>query len=124
MEVEVQWIVPNDFLDLDEFSRYESRDPYDDYAWFSLTIGVKGEQAGNNFEVLVATPKAVARLKQSGSIPGLIVNRFEPQVVLDAIRNHVASLKGHAWFQFVDQLRKTMHWEYEGMCNPPRKGKR
>ncbi|TWU14591.1 hypothetical protein CA54_34600 [Symmachiella macrocystis] len=118
VEVEVQQIDLNGFLDWEEFSLYKSPDPYDDFAWFTLTIGVKGEKekGGNNFQVLVATPKAISRIKsQHGEVPGIIVNHFDPDTVNDEIRRVVSSLQGHSWEQFVDQLCQIMHWEYEGM---------
>ena len=68
-----------------------------------------------NFQVCVATPRAVSRVRLTGHMPGILVNRFDADTVGRAIRDRVSSIQAHAWFQVVDQLREFMHWEYEGM---------
>ena len=115
IQPKVQHICPNDFDGWSAFERYDSADPYDDFSWFTLTIGLAGEEAGNNFQVCVATPRAVSRVRLTGHMPGILVNRFDADTVGRAIRDRVSSIQAHAWFQVVDQLREFMHWEYEGM---------
>ena len=115
IQPKVQHICPNDFDGWSAFERYDSADPYDDFSWFTLTIGLAGEEAGNNFQVCVVTPRAVSRVRLTGHMPGILVNRFDADTVGRAIRDRVSSIQAHAWFQVVDQLREFMHWEYEGM---------
>ena len=116
MRAELQGIDPNDFLGWDEFTQYEAADPYDDFAWFTLTIGVDGQDGGSNFQIVVATPKAVSRVRaRQRSFSGIVIDRFDPEAVECAIREHVSSVSGQSWHQIIDQLRETMLWEYEGM---------
>jgi hypothetical protein len=115
VQTEVQHICPNDFDDWSAFERYDSPDPYDDFSWFTLTIGLVGEGAGDNFQVCVATPRAVSRVRESGQLPGVLVDRFDAETVSRALRERVASIVAHEWVQVVDQLREFMVWEYEGM---------
>jgi hypothetical protein len=115
VQAEVQSICPNDFDGWQGFLEYKSPDPYDDFSWFTLTIGLVGEEASNNFQVCVATPRAIPRVKDSGYIPGILVDHFDAKSIEKAIHERVASLQAHAWFQIVDHLREFMHWEYEGM---------
>lgn len=117
IRAEVQTICPNDFDGWLEFEKYESPDPYDDFSWFTLMISLVGEKASNNFQVCVATPLAVPRVRDTGNMPGILVDRFDAPSVKKAIHERVSSLKGHAWFQMVDQLRQFTIWEYEGLSD-------
>ncbi len=98
-----------------EFERYQSPDPFNDYGWFTITVGEVGDPAGSNFQVCVATPRAVGRLKLAGYHPGILVDHYDPETVRQAIVDRVASLKGDHYQELIDQLRTFMHWEYEGM---------
>lgn len=116
MQIEVKESCPNDFLNWDEFAQKPPPDPYDAYGWFHLTVGEVGQEAGNDFQVCVATPTAFGRLKALGTIPGIVVDWFDAATVRQAIETKVASTKTNTWHQAVDQLRTYMLWEYEGMA--------
>lgn len=116
MQAEIKEMCPNDHLGWSEFAQYDSLDPYDDFGWFHVTVGVTGEEGGHDFQVCVATPRSVGRVKPSGSNPGILVDRFDAESVSRAIRNKVASITGTTWEQIIDQLRTFMLWEYEGMA--------
>lgn len=120
IQAAVQSICPNDFDGWAEFELYDSPDPYDDFSWFTLTIGLAGglmgEEAGNNFQVCVSTPRAVSRAKKIGNhVPGILVDQFDAKSVEFAIRKRVSTIEAHSWMQIVEQLRQFMIWEYEGM---------
>jgi Immunity protein 8 len=115
LQPEIRCLQSNNHIDWEDFFQYNSPDPYDDYGWFHLTIGVLGETGGNNFQVCVATPRAVARIKQEGFIPVILVDQFDAATVEQAIRERVTSIRAYSWDQLVDQLRAFMRWEYEGM---------
>ena len=116
MEAEIQHLESNDFTNWSDFERYESADPCDDYGWFHVTVGPLGMEGGNDFQVCVATPRAVGRVKQAGFAPGILVDHFDAESVHNAIHARVTSINGHTWNDIVDQLRRFMHWEYEGMA--------
>lgn len=116
MQAEIHHLESNDYVDWNDFVHYESPDPYDDFGWFHLTIGSSDVAGGNDFQVCVATPRAVGRIKRGGNVPGILVDRFDAATVEKGIRDRVASICGHNWEQIVDQLREFMHWEYEGMA--------
>ena len=116
IQAEVQHICPNDFDGWSAFEKYESPDLYDDFSWFTLTIGTTDIEGTNNFQVCISTARAVSRAKLDGSIAGIIVDRFDAETVGDAIHERVNSIKAHTWSQIVDELRKFMLWEYEGMA--------
>ena len=115
MQAAIRYLESNDHLTWDAFARQESADPYDDYGWFHVTVGASGVDGSNDFQVCVATPRAVGRARRSGSNPGILVDKFDASSVRQAIFNRVVSVEGHDWDQIVAQLRTFMLWEYEGM---------
>jgi hypothetical protein len=74
MHAEIHHLESNDYFEWSDFARYESPDPYDDYGWFHVTVGAAGIEGGNDFQVCVATPRAVGRVKRSGSVPGILID--------------------------------------------------
>lgn len=116
MKAVIHHLESNNHADWDDFVQYRSPDPYDDYGWFHLTIGATGVTGGNDFQVCVATQRAVGRIKRKGFVPGILVDEFDPAIVEKAIRDRVDSVCVHSWEQIVDHLREFMHWEYEGMA--------
>lgn len=118
LQAEIHHLESNDHLKWSDFADYESPDPFDHAGWFSVTVGASGIEGGNDFQVCVATPRAVGRIKRSGAIPGILVDQFDAQSVRNAIYARVTSVRGGTWQQIVDQLRTFMLWEYEGMAHP------
>ena len=118
IRAEIHSLESNDHLNWSDFAAYESPDPYDDFGWFHITIGAVGVEGGNDFQICVATHRAVGRAKRSGSIQGLLVNRFNAQSVHNAIHDRINSIEAYAWNQFVDECRTFMKWEYEGKGGP------
>ena len=116
MQAEIHSLESMDHTNWDDFVCYRSADPYDDYGWFHLTIGSSGVTGGNDFQVCVATPRSVGRLKHDGFVPGILVDRFDAATVEKAIRDRIDLVAGHSWEQIVDQLQEFMRWEYEGMA--------
>jgi hypothetical protein len=116
MRAELRAIDPNDYPGWDAFVAADRPTPWDDFGWFTLSIAPEGNPGSDYFQVLIATPAAVSRARgTSGAFRGLIVNTFEPSVIAQTIRDQIAGLQAHTWQDLVDQLRRTMPWEYEGM---------
>jgi hypothetical protein len=91
-------------------------EPWFGFGWFTLSIGPEGDPGTDLFQVLVSTPAAASRARgDAKQFHGIIVESFEPTVIAQALREHVASVNGLSWQELVDQLRRKMHWESEGM---------
>jgi hypothetical protein len=107
-------ISPNDYDSWEAFCAAEHPEPWDEYAWFVLDIGLEDQPGTDLFQVLVATPKAVSRAKGKGRHRRvLVVESFEPAALDAALRSHVASVVAHTWDEIVERLRRNMYWEYE-----------
>jgi len=116
IRAEIHSLESNDHTDWSDFVAHESPDPYDVFGWFHVTIGANDIDGGNDFQVCVSTPRAVNRAKVSGSVPGILVDRFDAQSIQTAVHDRVTAIKAHTWDQFVDELRTFMRWEYDGMA--------
>src|SRR5262249_44851267 len=60
---ELRHISPNDYDGWEAFAAAEHPEPWDEFAWFVLDIGLEGQEGTDLFQVLVATPAAVSRAK-------------------------------------------------------------
>jgi hypothetical protein len=111
---ELRYISPNDYHNWEAFCTAEHAEPWDEFAWFHLDIGLEGEEGTTSFQVLVATPAAVSRAKGNDKHRRLlVVESFEPRVLETALRTHVSSLTAHTWDEIVKRLQCNMYWEYE-----------
>jgi len=116
MRAELRAIEPNDYPGWDVFAAANRPTPRDDFGWFTLYIAPEGDPGADNFQVLIATPAAISRAKgESRTFRGLVVEMFEPAVIAQTLRDQISSLQALTWEDLVDQLRRTMLWEYEGM---------
>jgi hypothetical protein len=117
MRAELRDIDPNDYAGWEAFAAADRpEEPWDAFGWFTLSLAPEGDRGTNYFQVLVTTPAAVSRAAgPGGRFRGIIVETFEPEVIAQTLRDHVASVQGLTWQELIDQLRQTMHWEYEGM---------
>jgi len=89
-------------------------EPWDDFAYFDLDIGLEGHEGTNSFSVLVATPAAVTRAKGDNKhYRILVVDWFEPEAIAAALNEHVSSIVAHTWDEILRQLQRTMYYEYE-----------
>jgi hypothetical protein len=114
LKPELCHIKPNHYPSWDDFAAAEHPEPWNEFAWFELTIGVEGQVGADLFQALVAThtalPRARAKYKKHRF---LVVESFEPQMLETALRKHVESCADYTWDDIVERLRCEMYWEYE-----------
>lgn len=99
-----------------DFVDHPSPDPFGDGGWFHVTVGATGLEGGNDFQVCVATPRAIRRFRHAGASPGIVIERFDAASVRQAIHARIESIEGATWDDIVQELRTFMCWEYEGMA--------
>ena len=82
--------------------------------WFTLRIGPAGEKTADDFQVALATHRAVdQRVDKHRPFKGLILDPFVKAKVEPLIRSWVDQIQGDSWEAIVQQLRQVMIWEYE-----------
>ena len=118
MRAELRDILPNNNrMDWQEFAAVTRSHPRDGHGWFILDIGAVGERGTEMFQAHVSTPAAASRARSDGDrqFHGFVVDSFEPEVIVQSLTEFVNSVNGPDWKSIVEQLRRRMHWEYEGM---------
>jgi Immunity protein 8 len=119
MRAEVRWIEAND---LPGWPDWSASGPADEVQWFTVGVGPVGGPGADLFQVAVATPLGLRERRTKGKFAGLVVDRFEPRLVEQAIREFVAGSDALTWDGVVDLLRARMRWEYEGYRAEPHYG--
>lgn len=115
IEARVICLESNDHDEWTDFERITISDPHDNFGWFHVTIGATDVDGGNDFQVCIATKLAIGRARRSGSVPGIIVDRFDAETIRKVVTDTVQGVRGDSWDGIIAQLRKFMVWEYEGM---------
>jgi hypothetical protein len=114
LSAELRHISPNDYDDWEAFAAAEHPEPWNEFGWFVLDIGLAGQAGTTLFQVLAATPAAVSRAKGNDKQRRvLLVDSFEPDVLAAALKDYVSSIAAHTWNDIVEQLRRSMYCEYE-----------
>ncbi len=98
--------------DIPEWPRWSASGPAEEHQWFTVSIGCPGTQGADLFQVAVATPAGLRERRKKGRFTGLVVDRFESQLVETAIQAFVASCETSNWEGVVERLRQRMRWEY------------
>src|SRR5438067_13882698 len=98
MRAELRHISPNDYASWEAFAAAEHSEPWDEFGWFVLDIGLPGQVGTTSFQVLVTTRAAVAHAQGNDrNRRFLVVESFEPAALEAALREHVASDAAHTW---------------------------
>jgi hypothetical protein len=111
MHAEVRQIRANDVPD---WPRWSPSGSEAEFQWFTLAIGPEGDARSDSFQVAVATWRGLRERRHKDKFVGLVVDRFEPEVVEQAIREFVAARQSPTWEGIVDLLRSKLLWEYDG----------
>ncbi|MEK6234384.1 MAG: immunity 8 family protein, partial [Planctomycetales bacterium] len=84
-------------------------------------VGLAGEQGTTSFQVLVTTSAAASRARAGlNHVRFLVVDSFEPDAVENTLRNRVESIKEHTWDKILEDLRRSMYYEYDKEWRPAR----
>jgi hypothetical protein len=110
MRPEVRGIEANDIR---EWPGWSPSGPAKEDQWFTVSIGSPGSPEADLFQVVVATPAGLRERCPKNRFLGLVVDRFEPRLVEEAIRAFVATAEGPDWEGVVERLSASMRWEYE-----------
>ena len=103
-----------DCIDHGPIEEWVPDDPSDVEFWCNLTIGIKGEAGADNFQVHIATDKAVSGINTKRYL--VVVPYYESWVhVLEKLKSIVVQCEDISWSGMSEKLSKHFRWEYEGM---------
>ena len=103
-----------DCSDHDPIEDWVPDDPSDVEFWFNISIGIKNEVGADNFQVHVATNKAVASVADKRKL--VIIPYYEGwEQILAVLQPMVEQCTDISWSGMSNQLSKMFFWEYEGM---------
>jgi hypothetical protein len=110
---EVKSIVSTEVIDLENYRP-------DNYEEFSIsvtvTVGPKGEKAGDNFNIEVCTPKWLSENRHDDVILGkgkLLVFKCDMIMILAKIRSLFGGCSGKDWNEIAIRLSRIGDWEFE-----------
>ncbi len=89
-------------------------------AWLDVEVevGESGTAGATSFWTAVATPEAAAlrgqRFERRGLI--LVAQLRDPRDLHEGLQRVLDACAAENWDASLEQLRKRMHWEYEGMA--------
>lgn len=109
MRAEVRWIEANDIR---EWPHWSPSKPAEEYQRFTVSIGIPDNLGADTFQVAVATLAGRRERQGKCRFVGLLVERFDPHLVEQAIREFVADSEALTWEGVVQQLQVRMRWEY------------
>ena len=106
-----------DVADLERWS------PSDDEVifWMTLSIGLPGSPAADNFEVCVATPGGLRSALGRETRPRgreaphpIVLQAYSWPTLWEEIQSRLRASAGTDWFNVQEKLRRRFAWEYEG----------
>jgi len=104
--------------DIENVWTWEPNDLNEVYFNLELTIGAKGQDAGDIFQITAATPEGL-RNKQK-YIPNIqinklliIMNDYEWESILEYCQKTVHRCSDDTWEKVVEKLCRYFKWEYE-----------
>ena len=113
-----------------EVKDYWSPDIYNPWAWspednsvfylLEMTIGIKGENKGDIYSVIIATPEGILKLnkernKKTNLYKMLLIYQYDWNQIRNAIDEKLAHINPNEGQQAFDKLANMFYWEYEGM---------
>lgn len=113
MQSEIKVLMSTDVFDLENYRP----DDYKSFAFvLTLTVGIKGEIGGDNFDIYVCTPKWLLDNQSADIIPGkgmIIVFRCDMKIILMRIRALFEGVTGEDWNEIAIKLSRIGNWEFE-----------
>lgn len=104
-------------LDVPDVRSWNPKRPEDLYLGVYIRIGVEGESGGDDFQLLVASPEAIA--KRRHLYPAKYLERalttevFDWDTIVSYVQDKVSTCTSSTWEAIADKLTTYFIWEYE-----------
>lgn len=97
---------------------YRPADPFDDGQWIRLLIGPDDGPGEESFDVLVCTPRWLAREIEREGMQlvrhALVMEEFDLSRAIERLRHEVGLASGSTWQHLLLGLVQIGHWEFDG----------
>ncbi|WP_282295045.1 immunity 8 family protein [Stenotrophomonas sp. PS02289] len=103
----------NDYFDLEE---WEPEDPLDFSLDLLLRIGGSNSSGADNFDLVVCTPKWLARYSDAGMWGRgmLVINHYDADLIRSKVVEYIDACSGEDWMSTASRLSRVFLWEFEG----------
>ncbi len=102
--------------DIDNIETWFPHDPEYVSFWIDVIIGLKGSDAGDNFQVHVVTQKQLSQIENKEYL--LIIPYFENiEKVIELLNKTIKECKGINWAGVSIDLSKKYLWDYHDFPN-------
>jgi hypothetical protein len=103
---------------------FEPEDPTQFLLWVTLSIGLQGVDAADNFQALICSTRQLAALVgQSGVVVGqplIVAETWDFPLIKQRIEDYCAACEGEEWEDILPMLTRLGLWEFENY-NPDAK---
>ena len=88
------------------------------YLGLTLSIGPVDQEAADLFQIVIASPQAIAGRPDRRRAKLLVVQEYDWPAIRRTLEAWVAECNADSLGRVIDRLRQKFHWEYEGMGPP------
>ena len=110
-------IINCDSSDVTDLFNYQPEDPEDFGFPLNLTIGIEGQKGADNFQLMIATPKYIQRMRPNQSAVllrhYLLVFGYDFNEILDVINSYIGSINEDTWEKISEKVERLAQWEFE-----------
>jgi hypothetical protein len=107
---ELRRIVSND---VGNWREWTPVDPENVMHWFSLDIGLEGDEGTAIFQTAVATRRALKdRRDKRKPFKGFVLDPYDPTKIEPMLREYVSGVTGLHWDAIAEKLQARMLYEY------------
>jgi hypothetical protein len=114
MKAELKYIASSDVGSLED---YAPDDPTRFMIWVTLSIGVEGTEAADDFNALICSPRSLmAMVAESGVVVGqplILAETWDFPQIRQRIEDYCSACEGEEWEDILPMLTRLGLWEFE-----------
>jgi Immunity protein 8 len=111
-------------LGVEPLESFAPEDPTRFEIWVTLSIGLEGLEAADDFQALICSTRSLAAMvEQSGVLVGqplIVVEAWDLPLIKRRIEDYCAACQGEEWEDILPMLTRLGLWEFENY-NPDTK---
>jgi hypothetical protein len=104
-------------VEVESLEGFTPDDPTRFMVWVTLSIGVEGTDAADNFRTLICSARSLgAMVAESGVIVGqplIVADAWDFPLIRQRVEDYCASCQGEEWEDILPMLTRLGLWEFE-----------